>query len=91
MKLRRSAICVLIFGSVLLLVGILMLLIPAKSFASQQGTIGIIGGADGPTARFLTWKLLNGWPVMLILLGLLFVVSATVYLVYVSKRVKKNG
>lgn len=85
MKLKRYALWLLIFGIVLLLAGIVAPIAAAKIYTSQHGSIGIIGGADGPTARFLAWKLLNGWPVAFILLGLILIVSASVCLACFSR------
>ena len=86
MRLKRSAMWTLILGFVILLVGIMVPIIAVRLYTSQHGSIGIIGGADGPTAIFLTWKKLNGWPVNFGLLGLNLIVSAAFCLLF-SKTV----
>lgn len=90
MKLRKYAIWALILGIVLLLTGITPI-VSLMTYTSQHGSIGIIGGADGPTAIFLTGRLLYDWPVIFILLGLSFIILATVCLLCISKRAKKGG
>ena len=85
MKLKRNAIWVLILGFVVLLMGI-MPIVSLSIYAAQHGSVAIIGGADGPTAIFLTWRLLHDWPAFFILLGLSLIISAAFCLLF-SKTV----
>lgn len=89
MNLKRNAIWVLILGIVVLLMGIMPIVsLSIYMYTAQPGSIGIIGGADGPTAIFLTERLLHEWPVtvMFILLGISLIVSAAFCLLF-SKTV----
>jgi hypothetical protein len=57
-----------------------------KIYTSQHGAIGIIGGADGPTAIYLTSRLFSGMPIIFMLLGLGLIVSAVVLLIVLRKK-----
>ena len=50
----------LILGLLLVLASVLVPIIILSSYTAQNGSIGIIGGADGPTAIYLTSRLLGG-------------------------------
>ena len=63
MKLKQTALAVLGFGIILALLGLLMPVILTHFIMASGGSVGIIGGADLPSMTFLTWRLLNGWPV----------------------------
>ena len=72
--------------TVLILLCLVTLLLVALSvlalLAGQQSSIGIIGGADGPTAIVVT-----GSPVGLYIITALFLIAATVwYLIYRSNN-----
>ena len=86
MKSKRNAIILLIIGAIIFLAGIVVPIISMKIYTSQHGAIGIIGGADGPTAIYLTSRLFNGTPIIFILLGLGLVVSAVVLLIILRKK-----
>lgn len=86
MKSKRNAIILLIIGAIIFLAGIVVPIISMKIYTSQHGAIGIIGGADGPTAIYLTSQLFNGMPIIFMLLGLGLVVSAVVLLIVLRKK-----
>ena len=88
MKLKRNALWVLLFGVVILLTGLLTPFGCLINCTSHQGAIGIIGGAEVPTYQFMFWSLLDGWPFVLILLGISLVLSACFCLLF-SKTVNK--
>lgn len=88
MKLKRSAIILLILGAIIFLAGILVPIISMKIYTAQHGAIGIIGGADGPTAIYLTSRLFSGMPLIFILLGLGLIVSAIVCLLIFKYKKK---
>lgn len=53
-------------------------ILAAISFPSEAHSVGIIGGADGPTAVFITRQTGTDWD--LILMGILLVVSVLAFL-----------
>jgi Na+-transporting methylmalonyl-CoA/oxaloacetate decarboxylase beta subunit len=85
MKSKRNAIILLIIGAIIFLVGIVPI-VSMKIYTSQHGAIGIIGGADGPTAIYLTSRLFSGMPIIFMLLGLGLIVSAVVLLIVLRKK-----
>lgn len=54
-----SSVC-LISGLLLVLASVLVPIIKLSNYTAQNGSIGIIGGADGPTAIYVTSQLLGG-------------------------------
>lgn len=86
MKSKRSAIILLIIGTIIFLAGIVVPIVSMRIYTSQHGAIGIIGGADAPTTILLTSQLFNGMPIIFMLLGLGLVVSAVVLLIVLRKK-----
>jgi Na+-transporting methylmalonyl-CoA/oxaloacetate decarboxylase beta subunit len=86
MKSKRNAIILLIIGAIIFLAGIVVPIVSMRIYTSQHGAIGIIGGADGPTAIYLTSRLFSGMPIIFMLLGLGLVVSAVVLLIVLRKK-----
>ena len=62
MKLKRYSLGALIAGVVLFVGSFVVPWVLAFRLSAGQGSVGIIGGADGPTAQFLTMQLLSRWP-----------------------------
>ena len=60
----------LISGLLLVLASVLVPIIKLSIYTSQNGSIGIIGGADGPTAIYLTFRLSGGRLPIALILGL---------------------
>lgn len=67
MKLRKTALWMLLAGLLLLVAGMATPIVLTIVFTSRNGSIGIIGGADGPTLIFLLNMMLCGWPFCCIL------------------------
>ena len=88
MKLKQISLVALLIG-VLLIARVIVPFVALEAFAAQKSSIGIIGGADGPTAIFLTSRIMNGWPFFAILLGSALIISALFCLIF-SKTVKNN-
>jgi Na+-transporting methylmalonyl-CoA/oxaloacetate decarboxylase beta subunit len=86
MKSKRNAIILLILGAIIFLAGIVVPIVSMRIYTSQHGAIGIIGGADGPTAIYLTSRLFSGMPIIFMLLGLGLIVSAVVLLIVLRKK-----
>jgi hypothetical protein len=86
MKSKRNAIILLIIGAIIFLAGIVVPIVSMRIYTSQHGAIGIIGGADGPTAIYLTSRLFSGMPIIFMLLGLGLIVSAVVLLIVLRKK-----
>ena len=79
----------LILGLLLALVSVLVPIIKINEFTAQNGSVGIIGGADGPTAIYLTSHLLDGNLLFTLILGLTLFLSGAFCLIF--KRVVINN
>ena len=74
-KIVLIVLCLLAFALVVFSMAVLL---------GQQGSSGIIGGADGPTAIFVT-----GNPIGLYIVTAVFLVAATVwYLIYRTNNMR---
>lgn len=58
-------------GIVALVVGIIISIIGVNMKVKERATIGIIGGADGPTSVFIAGRMGSGLGVLGMILGLL--------------------
>lgn len=86
MKLKRCSIAALIAGVVLFVGSFVIPFILTFRASAGQGSVGIIGGADGPTAQFLTMQLLSRWPGCLAFLSAALVLTGLFCLIF-SKTV----
>lgn len=67
-KMKKVIIIIIgIFGVILSAAGI---------FSASAGDIGVIGGADGPTAVFVAGKPSAGFTVCLIIAGIVLLIAA---------------
>jgi len=89
MKLRIFAIFALVIGVVLLAVGAVAPMMAVENLAGAGGATAIIGGADKPTYRYVVFRLMDGWPAGVFLLGAALSLSALFCLVF-TKTVKKQ-
>ena len=69
-KFKIYSSIVLISGLLLALTSVLVPIIKLSNYTAQNGSIGIIGGADGPTAIYVTSQLLGGHLLSALILGL---------------------
>lgn len=69
-KFKIYSSIALILGLLLALVSVLVPIIKFSNYTAQNGSIGIIGGADGPTAIYITSHLLGGRLILTLILGL---------------------
>ena len=76
MKLKRNALIILILGVLMSCLGFIAPIVYWNNYISQNGSIGIIGGADAPTYTFMLSALFDGLLLVLILLGISLVFSA---------------
>ena len=88
-KIKIYSSIALILGLLLALVSVLVPIIKINEFTAQNGSIGIIGGADGPTAIYLTSHLLDGNLLFTLILGLTLFLSGAFCLIF--KRVVINN
>ena len=88
MKLRKLSLVGFIFGVLAILVSVGYPLVAALT-ALDKDSIGIIGGADGPTAIMITNILFSNWPGILISLGIPLVLISLFCLVF-PRFVRKN-
>lgn len=89
MKLKKFLLLTLLAGMLLLIIAIIVPVVAVYIYTSQNGSIGIIGGADGPTNIYLTFNLMRGEGLCAIILGITLIVSSLFCLVF-SKTVKNN-
>ena len=69
-KFKIYSSSALISGLLLALASVLVPIIKLSNYTVQNGSIGIIGGADGPTAIYITSHLLGGRLILTLILGL---------------------
>ena len=81
-KLKIYSFIGLILGLTLVLASVLVPIIKFNILTSQNGSIGIIGGADGPTAVYLTSHLLGGHLLFTSILGLILFLSGGFCLIF---------
>jgi hypothetical protein len=86
MKLKRYSLAALASGVVLFVGSFVVPFILTFRASAGQGSVGIIGGADGPTAQFLTMQLLSRWPGCLAFLSAALVLSG-LFCMFFSKTV----
>ena len=83
MNLKKFGITVGLVGLLLIACNLLLIFIGIPLSNKDAPPIGIIGGADGPTAQFLTNKILmDTWPGVLLTIGLALIPVAAVCLIY---------
>lgn len=83
-----SSVC-LISGLLLVLASVLVPIIKLSNYTAQNGSVGIIGGADGPTAIYITSHLLGGRLILTLILGLTLFLCGGFCLVF--KRTVTNN
>ena len=72
MKFKGFSVAMLISGLLFLLIGFALFYFALQSYTSVNDGLGIIGGADVPTYRFVLIQSIKGWPLCLILFGAAF-------------------
>lgn len=82
MDLKKISRVTLIVGSGLILVGIVLPFIMLTLQTTENGAVGIIGGADIPTVDLLLSRTLNGLPLCLVWLGSAVVISSLFCLIF---------
>ena len=84
-KIKTYSFIALISGLLLVLASVLVPIIKFNNFTSQNGSIGIIGGADGPTAGYLTSHLLGGYLLFTLILGLTLFLSGAFFALFLKE------
>jgi len=84
---KALSIISIIAGSLMLLSVVAPMIIGAILEAKATGAIGIIGGADGPTAIFVAGKLGAGSIIVEVLIGVLLVGIG----IWGIRKIKKQG
>jgi len=87
MKLKTASIIAASVGAVILFFSVVLPMLTLMN--SDQGSIGIIGGADGPTAQFITFRFLIAPHMMKICFGATLLIAGLFCLVF-SKTVKES-
>ena len=88
-NLKIFSLVALISGLLFSLASVLLPIIIFSVYTSQNGSIGIIGGADGPTAIYLTSRLFDGHLLFTLILGLTLLVCGGFCLIF--KRTVTNN
>ena len=87
-KFKIYSSIALISGLLLALASVLVPIIKLSNYTAQNGSVGIIGGADGPTAIYLTNRLLDGRLLLILILGLTLLLCGGFCLIF--KRTVTN-
>lgn len=87
--MKKISTIVLIIGITLFIIGFILPLISFVFYTAQNGSVGIIGGADGPTAIYLTSTLLFNKHSVVWLYGVAFIISSLFCLIF-EKTLKKS-
>lgn len=88
-KLKLYSISLLCVGIVLLLITAIIPYFVFINYNAQNGSVGIIGGADGPTAIYITRTIFSSWKRALFVLGLSIIISSVFCLTF-KKTVANN-
>lgn len=89
MKVKRVSLFTLLTGVLFSIIGVIVPLITLQIYTSQNGAIGIIGGAGTPTYELVAFQFMNGWPFFAILFGITLIVASLFSLIF-SKTVQNN-
>ncbi len=88
-KFKIYSSIALISGLLLALASVLVLIIILSNYTAQNGSIGIIGGADGPTAIYITSRLFGGHLLFTLIFGLTLFLCGGFCLIF-KKTVTNN-
>ena len=59
MKLKQISLLTLLTGALFSIIGVIVPFITLQNYTSQNGAIGIIGGADTPTYEFVVLSVIG--------------------------------
>lgn len=86
--MKKTALIALILGIIMLVTSVVLPVISIIISSAQSASMGIIGGADGPTAILVASQSLFGLPGLGILAGVALVITGTVLLIIAKKKQK---
>lgn len=89
MKSKSFSLITLLWGVIFTVIGIVAPIISLQSVFSAGGAVGIIGGADAPTYKFVVFDLMDGWPFCLVLFGVSLILTGMFCLIF-TQTVKSN-
>lgn len=75
-KIKIYSSIVLILGLTLVLMSVLVPIIKINEFTAQNGSIGIIGGADTPTLQFFVYSIFGGLPIYTFTFGITLMIAS---------------
>ncbi len=87
--MKKTALIALILGIIMVVTSVVLpiLSIIANAEEANDTAVGIIGGADGPTAVLVTSKIFFGFPTAMLFLGIALVCAGIVtFIVYKKKK-----
>jgi len=89
MKLKRDLLIVFLSGVLLLTLSCITPIVYCNSYAPDDGSMGIIGGASSPAYIFVLTSLFDGLLFALALMGISLVLSS-LFCLFFSKTLKKH-
>lgn len=87
-KIKIYSFIGLILGLTLVLVSVLVPIIKISNYTAQNGSIGIIGGADTPTFQFLVYSIFGGFPIYTLTFGITLTIASLLCFIF-RKAVEK--
>lgn len=75
-----------IIGSIIAIIGIILVAFGINAKTKEAAAISIIGGADGPTSVFIAGKLGDGFALGTIVIGAILIVAGVV----IYRKLKKK-
>lgn len=88
--MKKASVIALILGILMIVTSVVLPLVTilVNAETMSQNTMGIIGGADGPTAILVVREALHGFPTALLLFGIALV-SASIVTFIICKKKKR--
>ncbi len=87
--LKKFSITALVAGLIFVILSIIIPFIMINDYIDQNGSIGIIGGADTPTIHFIMWQMFGGYFIYILILGILLTLSGSFCLIF-GKTILEN-
>jgi len=87
--MKKAAVIALILGILMIITSVVLPILTIISSAEEanNAAVGIIGGADGPTAILVTSEIFFGLPAVILFLGIALVCASVVtFIVYKKKK-----
>jgi len=83
---KTIAFAVIVSGFILTILGITVPLIELNKYTANNASIGIIGGADLPTYKYIVFTEMHGIPFYLLFFGISLFIVGVVILIFRKNR-----